>query len=230
MGSNRGEAAGVLIGHTEGITHIDSKGDGRQLISNGKDQTCKLWDIRKSISSSLSTSSSHFKNLQKNRLDFDYRWQEYPARKPSRHPLDTSVSTFTGHSVLRTLIRCFFSPMFSTGARYVYSGSADGTVRIWDTLVSSQGDNNATNTSAGVGILKGDGLIRDLSWHPFDMYFVAGVWGEGGGGYSFRNQGGKIEFWEGGGSGGVGAVKAEEEQVEEEEEWTDEEEVDVEGF
>ncbi|KAI5680356.1 hypothetical protein M9H77_01583 [Catharanthus roseus] len=43
----KGKPAGVLIGHLEGITFLDSRGDGRYLISNGKDQTIKLWDIRK---------------------------------------------------------------------------------------------------------------------------------------------------------------------------------------
>jgi WD repeat-containing protein 23 len=42
--------AGMFLGHTEGLTYIDSKGDGRYVISNGKDQTCKLWDLRKMIS------------------------------------------------------------------------------------------------------------------------------------------------------------------------------------
>jgi WD repeat-containing protein 23 len=41
--------AGMFLGHTEGLTYIDSKGDGRYVISNGKDQTCKLWDLRKMI-------------------------------------------------------------------------------------------------------------------------------------------------------------------------------------
>lgn len=39
--------AGVLIGHTEGITHLHPKNDGRYLLSNCKDQTARLWDIRK---------------------------------------------------------------------------------------------------------------------------------------------------------------------------------------
>lgn len=43
----RKQAAGILIGHLEGITYIDTRGDGRYLISNGKDQAIKLWDIRK---------------------------------------------------------------------------------------------------------------------------------------------------------------------------------------
>ena len=46
-----GRAAGVLVGHTQGITHIDPKGDGRYLLSNSKDQTAKIWDIRKLVSS-----------------------------------------------------------------------------------------------------------------------------------------------------------------------------------
>jgi WD repeat-containing protein 23 len=41
--------AGMFLGHTEGLTYIDSKGDGRYVISNAKDQTCKLWDLRKMI-------------------------------------------------------------------------------------------------------------------------------------------------------------------------------------
>lgn len=40
----------MFLGHTEGLTYIDSKGDGRYVISNGKDQTCKLWDLRKMVS------------------------------------------------------------------------------------------------------------------------------------------------------------------------------------
>lgn len=43
----RSQPAGILIGHLEGITFIDTRGDGRHLISNGKDQVIKLWDIRK---------------------------------------------------------------------------------------------------------------------------------------------------------------------------------------
>lgn len=35
------------MGHLEGITFVDSRNDGRYFISNGKDQTIKLWDIRK---------------------------------------------------------------------------------------------------------------------------------------------------------------------------------------
>lgn len=39
-------ATGVLVGHTEGVTYVSPKGDGRYLVSNGKDQCAKVWDIR----------------------------------------------------------------------------------------------------------------------------------------------------------------------------------------
>lgn len=43
--------SGVLIGHTEGITYVSAKGDGRYVVSNGKDQILRLWDLRKMRSS-----------------------------------------------------------------------------------------------------------------------------------------------------------------------------------
>lgn len=33
--------------------------------------------------------------------------------------------------MLKTLIRCHFSPAATTGQKYVYSGSADGRIHIW---------------------------------------------------------------------------------------------------
>ena len=41
-----GKASGILVGHKEGVTYVSTKGDGRYCLSNGKDQTMKLWDIR----------------------------------------------------------------------------------------------------------------------------------------------------------------------------------------
>ena len=46
MGSSQ-KPSGVLIGHTEGVTYVSAKGDGRYVISNGKDQALRLWDLRK---------------------------------------------------------------------------------------------------------------------------------------------------------------------------------------
>ena len=41
---------------------------------------------------------------------------------------DTSVMTYKGHSLLHTLIRCHFSPEFTTGQRYVYTGCSTGSL------------------------------------------------------------------------------------------------------
>ena len=40
--------------------------------------------------------------------------------------------TFKGHQVYSTLIRCQFSPLETTGQRYVYTGSSDGKIHIYD--------------------------------------------------------------------------------------------------
>jgi DDB1- and CUL4-associated factor 11 len=37
---------GLLMGHQAGITCIAAKGDGIRFVSNSKDQSCKLWDLR----------------------------------------------------------------------------------------------------------------------------------------------------------------------------------------
>lgn len=56
-----------------------------------------------------------------------------PTRRSSgykEHPHDVSVMTYRGHAVLRTLIRCHFSPIATTDQRYVYSGSSDGRIHV----------------------------------------------------------------------------------------------------
>ncbi|KAJ1555315.1 DDB1- and CUL4-associated factor 11 [Nowakowskiella sp. JEL0078] len=120
---------GVLVGHLEGLTYITSKGDGVSCLSNSKDQTMKLWDTRK-------MNSTDFFDLISSRVDlstgFDYRMDRYPGSLiEQKHPNDCSLVTYTGHSVHRTLIRCHFSPLHTTGQKFVYTGSADGKVRIF---------------------------------------------------------------------------------------------------
>lgn len=66
---------------------------------------------------------------------FDYRMQEYPhPHNPNKHELDNSVCTFTGFECLQTNIRAYFSPLETTGQRYVYTGSSDGSLFIYDIL------------------------------------------------------------------------------------------------
>ncbi|KAK9810228.1 hypothetical protein WJX72_007006 [[Myrmecia] bisecta] len=160
LGSSQ-RPAGLFVGHTEGITHIDPKGDGRYFISNCKDQSIKLWDLRCMLS------HGQFRSLPQARYPkfpgWDYRWDEYPARsRPIRHPHDHSIMTYRGHAVLHTLIRAYFSPVHSTGQRFIYAGSQDGSVYIWDLV-----------TAKVVNVLSyHHEIVRDCSWHPYDPLLV----------------------------------------------------------
>ncbi len=174
-----GREAGVFVGHTEGLTYVDSKGDGRYVISNGKDQMMKLWDLRKMVS----PSSFDKMDLHPYTTNFDYRFTPYEENDYVPNPNDCSVVTFRGHSVLKTLIRCHFSPPGSTNSRYVYSGSEDGNVWIWNMDATVKGKINVGEATRGSRPRQPDGLthgyelhnrhgsswktcVRDASWNP----------------------------------------------------------------
>lgn len=167
-----GKAAGVLVGHTQGVTHIDPKGDGRYLLSNSKDQTAKVWDVRKMIS------YHKFRKLPDPDLPtfgWDYRWNDFPGRGfDIRHPNDSSVQTLRGHYVATTLIRAYWSPMHTTGQRYVYTGSADGAVYIYDLVTSKvvpkEGPDKGPLTYQARGHKE---ILRDVSWHPYKPSLVS---------------------------------------------------------
>ncbi|KAL6698487.1 WD40-repeat-containing domain protein [Trichoderma pleuroticola] len=184
MGDNR--EAGAFVGHTEGLTYIDSKGDGRYILSNGKEQSMKLWDLR------MAMSTDRFREVTRDndtRLDrFDYRQDEYDEDDWDVHPHDNSLVTFRGHKVLRTLIRCHFSPPSSTNSRYVYSGSADGKVHIWNMDATKAGEIDVQGATDQTRRLDrrtrvyfdepgGWGTcVRDASWHPSAPIIVASAW------------------------------------------------------
>mmetsp|Transcript_16905 Transcript_16905/g.59112 ORF Transcript_16905/g.59112 Transcript_16905/m.59112 type:complete len:689 (-) Transcript_16905:185-2251(-) len=161
MGS--GKPAGVLPGHAEGITKVASKGDGVHLLSNGKDQTARLWDIRKMYTADEARKLPRVPR----RFEWDYRWGNYPGvGVPYKHPHDKSILIYRGHQVTSTLIRAYFSPAATTGQRYVYTGSADGNVYIYDAL-----------TAAIVARLVGhNALVRDVSWHPHEPILCSSSW------------------------------------------------------
>jgi WD repeat-containing protein 23 len=176
-----GREAGAFVGHTEGLTYIDSKGDGRYILSNGKDQSMKLWDLRMAMSTSRFEELNPTAVTNDREFDYDYRWQTYEDDQWFQHPHDNSLVTFRGHQVQRTLIRCHFSPPNSTDSHYVYSGSHDGFVYVWNldaTLAAKIDVNAATRAAAarprpnrrhrmhhrhehGWGT-----MVRDVSWHP----------------------------------------------------------------
>lgn len=152
----------LFEGHKYGLTHVSSKDDGRFFISNGKDQFIKLWDARKCTSSDQTNKirPSFF-------CHFDYRVQPCPRIHTSPNSRDDSVVTYAGsHQTLQTLIRAHFSPLHSTGQKYIYCGSSDGTCAIYNVL-----------TGAEVALLAGHGdAVRDVSWHPYGCFLTTGSW------------------------------------------------------
>ncbi|KAM3068156.1 hypothetical protein ACMFMG_011206 [Clarireedia jacksonii] len=174
--------AGAFVGHIEGLTYIDSKGDGRYVLSNGKDQSMKLWDLRMVMSPRKfgEIRSSGRRPMQSH---YDYRWGEYNEDDWYQDPDDNSLVTFRGHKVLRTLIRCHFSPPGSTNSRYVYSGSEDGQVYIWNMDATLAGKVNVFQATKNtrppehvvgpwdddddhVSFSRWQTCVRDASWHP----------------------------------------------------------------
>ncbi|MCJ1404199.1 hypothetical protein MMC11_007424 [Xylographa trunciseda] len=187
MGDSR--EAGVFMGHTEGLTYVDSKGDGRYVLSNGKDQTMKLWDLRKM----MSTTEASRLTPSRYTTSFDYRFMNYSDTDYTPHPHDKSLVTFRGHKVLKTLIRCHFSPSGSTNSRYVYTGSADGSVYVYNldaTLAGKVDVNRATHHSrrrepdSYTATYDMDDrrqgqwktCVRDASWHPNAPVIAATSW------------------------------------------------------
>jgi DDB1- and CUL4-associated factor 11 len=190
-----GREAGAFVGHIEGLTYIDSKGDGRYILSNGKDQSMKLWDLR------MAMSTARFEELDPMRAirghNYEYRWEDYDNSQWFRHPNDNSLVTFRGHKVQRTLIRCHFSPPGSTNSRYVYSGSYDGHVYVWnlDATLAAKINVKAVTENVRLGARPPrrryrvhhwgnegwETLVRDVGWHPnapllvgeFVFYFLS---------------------------------------------------------
>ncbi|KAL1875150.1 hypothetical protein VTK73DRAFT_10287 [Phialemonium thermophilum] len=183
-----GREAGAFVGHVEGLTYIDSKGDGRYILSNGKDQCMKLWDLRMAMSSTQFEELDPTQHTRNRPYDYDYRWQEYDDAEWFPHKNDNSLVTFRGHRVQRTLIRCHFSPPGSTNSQYVYSGSQDGFVYVWnlDATLAAKIDVKSATRGKRVGYRRyrlhqrdtndWTTLIRDVSWHPTAPFLVASAW------------------------------------------------------
>jgi WD40 repeat protein len=155
-----GRPVGALLGHRSGVTHVAPRGDGVHVLSVGKDQTIKLWDRRRAgeASGARATSPSEWQ-------DFDYRWEILEFDR-GFHPRDASLLTLHGPAVQQTLVRAHFSPLDSTGGRFVYSGSADGCVYVFDAL-----------SGALVRRLRHHrAVVRDVSWHPAQPLLAAASW------------------------------------------------------
>lgn len=157
LGQRRGAPVVVFIGHTEGVAHLDAKGDGRYVISNSKDQSIKLWDVRmaRTPKEASTAKSEHRGNIPS--FNWDYRWMAYPASgRVVSHPADGAVSTYRGHAVLSTLCRAYWSPGATTGQRYIYVASSCGSVVIYDVISCMEVARLRYHRE----------IVRDCSWHP----------------------------------------------------------------
>jgi len=94
LNENNPEASGMLLGHIDGITYIDSKNDGRYLLSNSKDQSIKLWDMRRF---SPKEAELNVRALTQPR-NWDYRWDKVP--KTCKCNSTCAICFFLSHVIL----------------------------------------------------------------------------------------------------------------------------------
>ncbi|XP_014749461.1 PREDICTED: DDB1- and CUL4-associated factor 11 [Sturnus vulgaris] len=64
----------VLAGHRDGLTFLEARGDGRYVVSNSKDQSAKLWDLRRPSGPGALAAARRAVARQ----SWDYRWQRVP--------------------------------------------------------------------------------------------------------------------------------------------------------
>ena len=188
--SERSEC-GVLMGHTEGVTHLETNPlVSWQVISNGKDQTMRVWDLRNmmaplefqtefdvedEVQRDDHVRDMFFARPQRRRKwdrrmwEWDYRFEDYPGPDdPSYLPpvRDLATHVFKGHQVTQTLIRCHFSPE-STGCRYAVTGCAGGYAVIYDLQEMKM---------VRRVCVPGRSVVRDVAWHPFLPRLVTTSW------------------------------------------------------
>lgn len=148
-----------MAGHASGLTCVSSKGDGIYFITNGKDQCMKLWDVR-----TMKNQGEGVPRISNESDHWDYRY-DHPVQRRI-HPQDMSLMTYTGHRVLQTLVRCYFSPKETTGQNFVYTGSQDGSICIYDVLTGEMVQKLRGHTA----------IVRDVSWHPHKPLLLSSSW------------------------------------------------------
>lgn len=172
LNESQPKPVGVFAGHVNGITFIHSRMDTRYLISNSKDQSIKLWDMRRFANESTIEASRKLANHFNN--DWDYRYDIFERQPNNCYILgDPSIRTYRGHSVTYTLIRCYFSPAFTTGQKYIITGSSNGSVQIYDVLT---GEIRLTLSASNNPQENREKCIRDVSWHPYENYIISTSW------------------------------------------------------
>lgn len=163
IGYDKGTPVATFAGHIDSITSLDGRRDSIYFVSNSKDQKAKLWDVRIPSEQTAINITKCVVSYQ----HWDYRWQAAPSSLGGlKHKEDCSVATYSGHTVRSTLISAKFSPAYSTGQRYIYTGSHDGKIYIYDILT---GETKAK-------LFNHNAPIRDCSWHPYETWLCSSSW------------------------------------------------------
>ncbi|KAI8119043.1 hypothetical protein FF38_02422 [Lucilia cuprina] len=158
------KASSVFLGHFDSITYIDPRNDGHYMLSNSKDQSIKIWDLRQPTPKSKIRSPPNAPLI-----DWDYRANQVPREYYNPTKVldgDVSVMTYRGHRVTKTLLRARFSPAIQTGQRYIYTGCSTGRIIIYDVLTGHIKEAIESHRH----------VIRDLHWHPIRDEIVSGSW------------------------------------------------------
>ena len=172
INNNYNKCVGGFIGHYQGITCVSTPNNNNNnissnyILSNSKDQSMKLWDLRlMNTKSDLNKTKKELQMWSKTR-SFDYRyraWDSSSNYKNKKFRLDKSLVTYKGHEVTRTLCRSGFSPTFTTNNKYVYCGSSNNKIYIYE-----------TNTGKLFKTLHGhNDIVRDVTWHPYQPIIVS---------------------------------------------------------
>ncbi|XP_069735147.1 DDB1- and CUL4-associated factor 11-like [Phaenicophaeus curvirostris] len=136
-----------LAGHRGGVTFIHRR-RGRHLVSNSKDQTAKLWNLRRPAGDGAVAAARRAVATQ----SWDYRWEEAPP-----------PYTFRGHVVLHTLLRCRLAP---AGGRALGAGCASGGVIVYDVLTGR----------VLRRLSRHRGCVRDVCWGPQPWRLASASW------------------------------------------------------
>ena len=145
-----------MTGRGAGVAHLDSRGDGRYLISNCETRrsSCgtfgRWWSPRRSAR----------RAGDPRRRGTGITGMRFPAEGWTSGLDDVSVQTYRGHVVDQTPSRTYLVPE-TTGQRYLYSGSSDGRVVFWDVVSGERIPSGGEEDDGG-----GGSRTRARRWGP----------------------------------------------------------------
>ncbi|KAL1232768.1 LEC14B protein [Trichinella spiralis] len=135
-------------GEKKKIMSVDSRMDGRYVVTLAKDMKFGVWDLR----------------LPK-RPVHDFEGSNSSAERP---PINNSVMVTYAHfsPILPTDLQCYFSPASLTGQRFVYSGNVNGNYVLIDLVTGRRLYGKRVHSS----------LIQDVAWNPNCNEIVTTGW------------------------------------------------------